>query len=197
MAACRLVKRGWRCWSRVGHAFLAHIGCCAKLGDLLGGGLQFAFQALGAMLHGPGGGDQPIHQLAHIGWAALAANSLAADNIACSRGVAPGFPACPVRLRSAPRYCRPAIPSPAPRGRGRQRKRRSEISARILSGFDEGCHHLGDAGFHPRVGIEQFEIVRRRATPTSSISASAVLAKSRSRPWLNTKLSPSGYNRLV
>ncbi|HYJ35039.1 MAG TPA: diguanylate cyclase, partial [Rhizomicrobium sp.] len=58
----------------IGHAFLAHVRqLCAKLRHLLGRGLQFAFQAFGAMFHGAGGGNQPVHQLAHIGGAALGA----------------------------------------------------------------------------------------------------------------------------
>ncbi len=68
----------------IGHAFLAHI---RELGpefiDLLRGDLQFAFQALGAHLHGAGGGDQAIHQLAQVGGAAVSPPSspVAADSV--------------------------------------------------------------------------------------------------------------------
>ena len=175
---------------RIGQAFLAHVvQLVAQLGDLLRGGLQFAFQALGAMFHGAGGGDQSVHQLAHIGGAAFAAQLAGGggQRVLVVGGIARRrFPACPARRRSGARCCRPACPWP----RRRARRTGSAGAGRLrmfgregLLGFDEGAPSPGS-------GRDFRRRHRRRTarncpasptTSTSPISASAVLAKACSR----------------
>ena len=126
------------------------VTCC-------GGCLQFAFQALGALFHGAGGGDQAVHQLAQVGGAALAAQfaggggQRVCDSRRCRGRRASSLPS--TSSITAAMSLPSASMVKAARAPDRQRRRRS-CSSSAVKGFLASMiarHHLGDGrDFRPR-----------------------------------------------
>ena len=154
----------------IGHAFLAHIvELGAKFADLLRGGLQFAFQALGALSMARVAAISPstsLRRSAGLRSRAQLAGGGRQRVLVVWRCRGPSFPACPSCRRSARPYCRPALPSRwAARAPDRQRRRRSASSSGVKGALDSIIAPItwAMAGIFARgIGIEQFEILWRR-----------------------------------
>ena len=150
----------------VGEAFLAHVRQLgAQFAHLCRGGLQFAFQALGAMFHGAGGGDQTVHQFAQIGGRALADQFAGggAQRLLVVGGVAGRTgqlaqnildQAVDVAACRVDRQCGARARQAAHAQIGQN------LRGEFLLGMDEGGHHLRQGRILAGgIGVEQFEIV--------------------------------------
>ena len=152
----------------IGQAFLAHIvQLVAQLAHLGRRGLQFALQRLGPLFHGARCADQPFHQLADVGGAAIPAQLArrGRQGVGIGGSLLAGFgqPAqhvvnhrAHVAAQRLHRQC----------GAGARQAAQAQILQHLrcegFSGVDQRRHHLAHSRVLARgIGIEKFEIVGR------------------------------------